>query len=271
MPTFSVASHEMHYQDVGQGEVIVFGHGYLLDSKMWQAQINQLSQHYRCIVPDFWGHGVSTSIPDCLRNLTDYAKHVLALLDSLDIDQFSLAGLSLGGMWSAEITILAPQRVKSLALLNTFVGLEPEVNCIKYNAMFDRAIEEKQFSQDAVAQLLPLFFATHALEQSKEYVVDFEHQLLNASAEQVTMWVKVGKMMFTRPERFDDIEKFALPVLILSGAEDRARPPLESYLMNDSITGSELNVIPNTGHISAVESSQKVTDYLREFYLRHLD
>jgi pimeloyl-ACP methyl ester carboxylesterase len=270
MPIFSVGNHEMHYQDIGQGEVIVFGHGYLWDSKMWQAQINELSQHYRCIVPDFWGHGLSSSIPDGVRNLTDYAEHVLALLDSLHIVQFSLAGLSLGGLWSVEVTIRAPQRVKSLALLNTFVGLEPEVNCIKYNAMFDRAIEENQFSPAAVAQLLPLFFATHSLEQSKQYVVEFEHRLLNASAQQVKMWVKVGKMMFTRPERFDDVEKFSLPVLILSGAEDRVRPPLESYLMNDSISGSELHILANTGHVSSVESGDAVNMHLNAFFAQHL-
>ncbi|WP_459782629.1 alpha/beta fold hydrolase, partial [Photobacterium sp. R1] len=47
------------YQDIGQGPVILLGHAYLWDSTMWQHQTAALSQSFRCIVPDFWGHGES--------------------------------------------------------------------------------------------------------------------------------------------------------------------------------------------------------------------
>ncbi|MCE7595477.1 alpha/beta hydrolase, partial [Vibrio fluvialis] len=61
---------------------------------------------------------------------------------------------------------------------------------------------------------------------------------------------------------------FALPVLIAVGAEDAPRPALESYLMNDSITGSELVVIPQAGHISNLEQPQFVTDMLMRFFAK---
>ena len=268
MPTFNINGYDLHYQDVGQGDVIVLGHEYFYDHSMWSEQVRDLSRSYRCIVPDFWGHGLSNPMPDSVINLQDYAKHVLALLDSLAIDGFSLVGLSLGGMWSVELALLAPQRVKSLALLNTFVGLEPEVNCVNYNAMFDRTSRDKQFSQDTIAQLKTLFFASHALAMPKDYVLDFEQRLITASEQQIKQWLDVGKMMLRRPDRFDEIESFALRVLILAGAEDRARPPLESYLMSDSISGSELHILAGTGHISCVESSTEVTSYLMDFYAR---
>lgn len=43
----------MAYLDVGEGEVLLFGHSYLWDHQMWAPQVAALSQRYRCIVPDF--------------------------------------------------------------------------------------------------------------------------------------------------------------------------------------------------------------------------
>ena len=125
MKKFKIDGHEMAYVDVGQGPVIIFGHAYLMDSSMWgNHQVEVLKENYRCIIPDFWGHGVSDSVPNSVNTLKDYAKQVNGLLDSLDIYEFSVVGLSLGGIWGAELASLNPQRVKSLVLMDTFVGLE---------------------------------------------------------------------------------------------------------------------------------------------------
>lgn len=94
---------------------------------MWAPQVAALSQRYRCIVPDFWAHGASEAAPTAMSNLKDYAQHMLALMDHLQIEYFSVIGLSVGGMWGAELALLAPKRVQSLVMMDTFVGLEPEV------------------------------------------------------------------------------------------------------------------------------------------------
>ncbi len=270
MQSFSIDGQTMRYLDVGQGEVIVFGHSYLWDSKMWQAQIESLSQHYRCIVPDFWGHGESDPHPQSMTSLNDYARHILALLDHLGIEQFSVAGLSFGGMWGVELVMLAPQRVKTLALLNTFVGLEPEVNCIKYNGMFELIRQAQCIPPSLAEQIVPLFFAQTSLDGLEEYVSRFQSYLAEMPVQQALEMIALGKMIFSRPDRFEQLEQFALPVLIISGAQDRSRTPLESYLMHDSITGSELHVLPDAGHTSAVESADEVTALLSEFFSRHL-
>ncbi len=266
MHSFTVDGHTLRYQDIGQGEVIVFGHSYLWDSQMWQTQVEVLSQHYRCIVPDFWGHGESDVHPASMNNLNEYAQHMLALLDSLSIDTFSLAGLSLGGMWAVELVILAPQRVKKMALLNTFVGLEPEVNCIKYNAMFADIMQNKAVTPELAEQIAALFFSQAALVRSPDFIAQFGQHLLSASAQQLSEWVAIGKMLFSRVDRFEELEKLAVPVSIIAGAQDRSCTPLESYLMNDSISGSQLHVLPECGHISTLESPELVTQLLVDFF-----
>ncbi len=268
MSMFNVDGQQMHYLDVGQGEVIVLGHSYLWDSQMWAPQVEVLSQHYRCIVPDVWAHGASDSAPAAMRNLADYAQHILALMDHLAIETFSVLGLSVGGMWGAELVALAPQRVKSLVMMDTFVGLEPEVTHAKYFHMLDTISQLQAVPAPIVDVVTPMFFAQNAAESSPQLVQSFRSRLAALSGEQAVEVARIGRMVFGRRDLMEEVEKFALPVLIAVGAEDAPRPALESYLMNDSITGSELVVIPQAGHISNLEQPQFVTDMLMRFFAK---
>ncbi|WP_174269581.1 alpha/beta fold hydrolase [Vibrio ichthyoenteri] len=262
---FAIDGREMAYQDVGQGPVVLFGHSYLWDSQMWAPQIEQLSQSFRCIVPDLWAHGESDNAPSATRSLQDYAKQILALMDHLNIDQFAIVGLSVGGMWGAEVVALAPQRVRAIALMDTFVGLEPEVAHKKYFAMLDTINTVKHVPEALIEAVTPLFFARNAEQDNPELVAMFKRHLAQIKAERAEAIVKIGRMVFGRRDLIDELYKFTLPTLIAVGAEDAPRPYLESYLMQDCIDGAQLVQIPNAGHISNLEQPEFVTALLSDF------
>ena len=48
-----------------------------------------------------------------------------------------MVGLSVGGMWGAELALLAPEQVTALALLDTFLGAEPADSRARYFAVLD--------------------------------------------------------------------------------------------------------------------------------------
>lgn len=265
MNKFAIDGCEMAYQDVGQGPVIVFGHSYLWDSQMWAPQVEALSQHYRCIVPELWAHGDSDFAPSSTRSLTDYAQQILALMDHLDIETFSLVGLSVGGMWGTELVSLAPQRVNALALMDTFVGLEPEVTHKKYFAMLDTISQVQAVPAPIVDAVTPLFFANNVQQDNPQLADQFVQSLMALKGDKAVEVARVGRMVFGRRDQIEDIEKFALPVLIAVGQEDKPRPVLESYLMHDCISGSELIQIPRAGHISNLEQPEFVTEMLKNF------
>lgn len=52
MNKFSIDGKELAYLDKGDGPVVLFGHSYLWDHQMWAPQIEELSESFRCIVPD---------------------------------------------------------------------------------------------------------------------------------------------------------------------------------------------------------------------------
>ncbi len=269
MDKFLIDGRQMAYLDVGTGPVVVFGHSYLWDSAMWAPQVEVLSQHYRCIVPELWAHGESDAAPEQTRSLTDYAKQVVALMDHLDIETFSIVGLSVGGMWGCEVVSLIPSRVASLVLMDTFVGLEPEVTHAKYFGMLDAISAAQMIPEPIVDAVTPLFFANNANQDSPELVHRFRTKLQNLTGESAVETARVGRMVFGRRDQIEEIEKFALPVLIAVGQEDIPRPVLESYLMHDTISGSQLVQIPKAGHISNLEQPEFVTGMLNDFLTKH--
>ncbi|MDW6001819.1 alpha/beta fold hydrolase [Vibrio mangrovi] len=267
MQSFTLGGKSMCYSDVGTGEVLVFGHSYLWDSQMWQPQIEALCQNYRCIIPDLWAHGQSDSAPESMHTLRDYAGHILALMDHLGIESFSVIGLSVGGMWGAELALLAPERMKALVMMDTFIGLEPEITHAKYFAMLDAVIATQSFPKPIIEQVVPMFFSDRTLQRSPEedFVAAFRTFLTETGGQQAADIGQIGRIVFDRRDLFDDVEKLNLPVLIMVGEDDKPRPVLESQLMLDAISGSRLVVVPQAGHISNLEQPGFVTQALSDF------
>lgn len=51
---------------------------------MWRPQIEVLSQHFRVLAPDLWGHGQSDTLPLNTQDLDGLAHHHAAFLDALN-------------------------------------------------------------------------------------------------------------------------------------------------------------------------------------------
>ncbi len=60
-------------------------------------------------------------------------------------------------MWGAELALLAPKRVLSLVMMDTFVGLEPEVTHKKYFAMLDTIAQLQVVPAPIVEAVVPMF------------------------------------------------------------------------------------------------------------------
>ena len=99
MPFANIDDQFLHYIDQGEGFPVLLGHSYLWHSTMWEPQVRALSQQYRVIVPDLWGHGKSGPLPAGTRDLADLSRQILALLDKLGIQRCAMVGISVGGMW----------------------------------------------------------------------------------------------------------------------------------------------------------------------------
>ncbi len=262
-------SQVISYLDIGSGPVLLFGHDYLFDNQMWTKQLLDLSQHYRCIVPDLWGHGQSQSLPKACLSLKALAEYHLALMDTLAIEKFSIIGSGIASMWGTELCLLAPTRVHTLTLLSCFLGFEPEVSKAKYDQILDELQQQQCFTTSSIDLLVTILFAQSSIDANLGMITEFKQRLAATSKDNINSLIRLGHIMFSRRDIMEDADKLTLPVLLMTGAENKLHPILESYLMHDAIDGSEFVHIPQAGQIAPLEQAEFVTKQLMAFLSKH--
>ena len=115
MQTLDRGDGTLSYAVAGNGEPVLFIHGFGLDSDMWASQWTEFAARYRTIRCDLRGYGRS-SLP---RGPYSHVDDVLALLDHLKCRPAHLVGLSMGGRYALRIARAAPTAVRSLTLADT--------------------------------------------------------------------------------------------------------------------------------------------------------
>jgi haloalkane dehalogenase len=106
--SIEISGLTMAYEEVGEGDPVVFLHGNPTSSYLWRNIIPHLSDSYRCIAPDLVGMGDSEKLPDSGRDSYRFVEHrgyLDSLLDALELgDRVTLVihdwGSGLGFDWA---------------------------------------------------------------------------------------------------------------------------------------------------------------------------
>jgi 3-oxoadipate enol-lactonase len=83
--------------DVPGAQTVVFAHGLLFDSRMFEAQVEVLRGRYRCVAFDWRGQGTSPPTVDGY-DIETLTSDALGVLRALDIGPVHWVGLSMGGL-----------------------------------------------------------------------------------------------------------------------------------------------------------------------------
>jgi len=116
----NVAGARIHYRDEGPRDapVVVLIHANWASLLGWEPWVEQLKDAYRVVRFDMTSHGLSGADPTGDYTLERTLELTEKLIDALNINEFSLAGTSLGGTVAVFYTAAHPERVKHLILLS---------------------------------------------------------------------------------------------------------------------------------------------------------
>lgn len=269
MPVVAIDGQPLHYLDQGHGPVVVLGSSYLWDRDMWAPQISALSQKYRVIVPELWGHGDSGPLPATTQSLDEVARQTLALLDQLDIARINLVGLSVGGMWGARVALQAPERVNSLVLMDTYLGAEPAATRDYYFSLFTMIEDAGAIPEPLLDVIAGIFFRPGIDRQSALYQ-GFRQSLQALPKDRLLhSIVPLGRLIFARADLLAQLPQLnAETCLVMCGEHDTPRPPAEAREMAELI-GCDLTLIADAGHISSLENPEAVNEALLTFLANH--
>ena len=88
---------DLYYEDHGSGQPVILIHGYPLDGASWEKQVPALlGTGHRVITYDRRGFGKSSQ-PTTGYNYDTFAADLHKLIIELELNQFALAGFSMGG------------------------------------------------------------------------------------------------------------------------------------------------------------------------------
>jgi pimeloyl-ACP methyl ester carboxylesterase len=240
----------MDLLDRGRGPALLLVHGFPLDRRTWEAQVGPLSGRFRVIAPDLPGFGKSSLLP-APASMDEAARGILSLLDSLGVDRFAAAGHSMGGYLVFALHRLAPDRLTGVGLVSTRAKADTDEARRARGETADRALRE---GPGFLAESMPVRLTADGAPAG---LLDLLRSIMRqAAAGAVAAW---SRAMASRPDATPQLERIAVPTVVVAGRKDKIVPPAESEAMAAAIPGALRVWCERSGHLPMMEEPESVT------------
>ena len=261
---------QLHYEESGEGQTIVFVHEFAGDHRSWEAQMRYFSRRYRCVAYSARGYTPSDIPSKGSMYSQDIARDdILAILDHLDVEKGHIVGLSMGGFATLHFGIHYSERAHSLVVAGCGYGAEPDRRT-QFQEETEKVAEMIQSSTgDAFAEQYAQG-PTRVQFQNKDPRgwADFRDQLAEHSLDGAALTMR--GVQRERPSLFDleaDLREITVPMLVLTGDEDEPCLIPNIYLKR-TVPSAALQILPNTGHTINIEEpaafNAAVSDFLAQ-------
>ena len=222
-------------------KTLVFLHGFLEDSTVWNALSKSLSDTYKILCIDLLGHGKTPTIAP-IHTMEMMADEVKSVLDYENITQCTLVGHSMGGYVALAFAERFPKNVEGLVLLNSTPLPDSE---------------EKKANRDRVLKVI---------EKEKELFVRTAVTNLFSEKNRTTMTVTLQQLIniaVTTPNEGIVLQHLSAKKLFILGKEDALIPYQKMTALGESI-GMQSAVLEG-GHLVYIENEAATIEVLRNF------
>ncbi|MFH8407773.1 3-oxoadipate enol-lactonase [Streptomyces sp. NPDC018019] len=253
--TSSVAHPLPHHREDGPADAppLILGPSLGTSLAVWEPQMAVLARRFRVVRWDLPGHGgtpydvLASRAEGAARTVADLAGLVLALADSLGIDRFAYAGISLGGAVGTWLAVHHPERIVSLALVCSSARFgEPE-------GWHERAARVREQGIAAVAGTTPGRWFTPAFAGTP-VARDLLAGLRTVAPEGYAACCDALATYDLRGE----LGRIGAPTLVIAGRDDPATPPAHARELADGIPAASLTELAGAAHLATAERPAQV-------------
>lgn len=251
------------YMEAGRADapVVLLLHGVGANSMHWRFQFAGLSDRYRVIAWNAPGYvltdGFKTDWPTC----KDYGDALADFLSAVKVDRAYVVGNSFGSRVAQCFAIHHPGRTVKLAMTGTGIGPKgmPEEEKAKIIKGREATMANGVYGYSARVSVL---LGSKAPPETAPLVQD----VLRATNPRGYMHgVKLGLVDGYSPD--DVAGKLTMPVLLISGREDRVNPiDKNAAILVKVLKQGRLEILDGFGHLPEVEAPDTVNKLLRDFF-----
>jgi pimeloyl-ACP methyl ester carboxylesterase len=230
-------------------------HGLGGTSNFYQVQADALAERFQVIRVDSAGAGRSPATGEI--GIESHADDLAAVLDALEVPSAAVVGHSMGTLVVRALAARHPRRVSALALLGAVRVPEEAAR----QAQRDRAAVLRERGTAAVAPGVVAAALSEATRRDRPEVAAFVRELImrqdpEGYARNCEALAAAGD-----PGPIDP----ALPLLLITGDQDRVGPPEASAELADAHGNATVEILPGVGHWTALEAARPVTEHLLKF------
>lgn len=230
-----------------QKSTILFIHGSGGTHRLWQAQVEGVVERVNTLALDLPGHGGSAG--GGRTEVSDYAADVVGFLDALAVPKPIPCGLSLGGAICQQLLLDHPERFRAGVLVGTGARLRvlPAIlDSIRNDyAGFIAASEGYAFSARTPAEIKRRYLEEAASCPAEVTFGDF------SACDRFDVMARIGAI--------------AVPVLVVSAADDRLTPPKYADYLERNIPRAVRAHIADAGHMAPLEKPAEFNAAVRGF------
>lgn len=241
MQRIGVNGQEIAFERAGSGAPLILIHSLGTASWLWEEQIGRWSARYDVLAPEARGHGKSSrNAPFAVESV---AADIAALAQALDLGPAHVVAISMGGPIAAHLVALAPERVKSLVIADSF-ATQGEAGAKRADTI-----------ADTVAKIgIEAFGRQYAQETLAE---DHEPALFDRLAKSIggmapEAYVEAARAAFTADVR-DLMKAIRVPARVVVGARDQRTPLHLSQEIAGLIAGADLHTIEGARHLANLD------------------
>lgn len=261
MPLCHLSHTDLFYDEKGQGDPLLFLNGLSGDRLYWRSQLRVFGKSYRCLAVDNRDVGQSSyaSEPYTIRDL---ASDLSEWMEQLNLPAAHVVGLSMGGAIAQELAVTAPERVKSLVLMNTLARADDWFRgTLRTFELIYRQVGDTAGFFEAI---LPWWVSHRFFEQSER--VSWLRMLLHQNPHPQRLDGFLRQLAaLGRHDAVKRLRQITCPVLVLAGEDDCIAPPRFSREIQELLPQAQLVVLRGVGHAPPFEDARQFNTLLMEF------
>ncbi len=236
---------------------VVLIHGLGLSRRLWDQHLTALT-NYRVLRYDLYGHGDSAPAP-AEATLTLFARQIAGLLAQEDIARAHIVGFSIGGMINRRFAMDYPEKVASLAILNSPHDRgEAAQLAVEERA---RSVRDQGAFATFDAALQRWFTPGHLASGDGPALVRAWREIVDADTYAQTAWVLAhGVRELIAPD-----PPITLPTLVVTCENDSGSTPRMSHDIASEIAGAETIIVPRLKHLGLMEDPAAFTNPILNF------